>query len=321
MAKQNGTPLVRVDVRQLAHGQDTDIETYDGRTVLANIEIARALLPCGQNATDMELGAFLAFCQANRLDPFRKQCHLVKYNRNEPAAWVVSYWVYVDRAQRHPQFDGLESGVIWRVDGKTIRGKPCDYARDETHQIVGGWATAWRKDRSHPFDVEVPAEEMVKTKKDGTVTKFWKTMTTTMMEKVPISRALRLAFADELGHTYTDAEPMMPAPDHSAAATDVPTREERQAEPTEPPVVEHSPIQKVRRAILMALAPFEMTVDDEFVADLMPKVAARATGQERELFHGTEAWTDEVAASCIEMLKDHGIDPEWLPAEVQHEPV
>lgn len=321
MANGNGTAIVRVDVRELAHGKDTDIETYDGRTVLANIEIARALLPCGQNASDMELGAFLAFCQANRLDPFRKQCHLVKYNRNEPAAWVVSYWVYVDRAQRHPQFDGLASGVIWRVEGETIRGKPCDYARDDTHQIVGGWATAWRKDRAHPFEVEVPAEEMVKTKRDGTVTRFWKTMTTTMMEKVPISRVLRLAFADELGHTYTDAEPAIPAPEYSPSATDVPTREEREAEPTAAPAIEEAPIQKVKAAILVALGRLELEADDAFVAELMPKVAARATGQDRESFAKARTWTDGVAIACIEILKDHGIDPEWLPAEVQHEPV
>ena len=198
--------IVAVDVRALQNDGQMAIETYDHREIMVSVKLAKEILPCGKNCSTVELATFLCWCQANKLDPIRRQAHLIKYKPTEPAAYVVSYWVFVERAQRHPQFDGMETGVIWGVDGKKVRGTPCDFIADAKHVILGGWATVYRKDRDHPFDVEVPWSEMAKYKAGGQLTRNWAQQTTTMATKVPLSRALRLAFAEELGSQYTDAE-------------------------------------------------------------------------------------------------------------------
>lgn len=183
-----------------------NIETWDNRSVAMSIKLAREVLPCGQNASPVELATFLCWCQANRLDPIRKQAHLVKYKAGEPAAFVVSYWVFMERAQRHPEFGGVKQGIIWEVGGKRQRGGAAEFTPDKDHKIVGSWAQVTRKDCPEPFDVEVPWDEMAQKKRDGSLNRNWARQPTTMAVKVALSRALRLAFSEEFGDQYTDAE-------------------------------------------------------------------------------------------------------------------
>lgn len=187
--------------------------TYDGRECTYNMQMLDAILGKDYATAPIpEKAAFIAYCVNKQLDPIRKQVYFIKYSKDEPAGFVTNWEVFVDRAQRHPQFDGYASGIVWLVrdaDAKEVsvqRGKPCDYIQDADHRIVGGWATAYRKDRSHPSEVEVPLEEMIGKKRDGTPSKFWRTMLTTMGTKTPTARALRHAFPDTLGGLYTEDE-------------------------------------------------------------------------------------------------------------------
>jgi phage recombination protein Bet len=216
-APQEESPLDKViaatpevNMRDIWAGKDQRFTTYDGRICTLSIKLCETVLGNPyRGAPEAEKAAFIAFCITNGLDPLRKQVHFVKYGQ-EPAAYIVDWHVFVDRAQRHPAFDGYETGVVWSVkkgeETVTERGQPCDYERDEHHRMIGGWARVHRRDRKIPVVVEVPLAEMEKTKKDGTPTRFWKGMTTTMTTKVPAARALRNSFPDRLGDLYIEQE-------------------------------------------------------------------------------------------------------------------
>lgn len=199
-----------VNMREIWAGKDQRYTTYDGRICTLSIKLCDTVLGATYRlAPEAEKAAFIAFCITNQLDPLRKQVHFVKYGQ-DPAAYIVDWHVFVDRAQRHPAFDGYETGIVWSVkkgeETVTKRGQPCDYERDENHRMIGGWARVHRRDRKIPVEVEVPLTEMEKTKKDGTPTRFWRGMTTTMATKVPAARALRNSFPDKLGDLYIEQE-------------------------------------------------------------------------------------------------------------------
>jgi phage recombination protein Bet len=201
-----------VNMREIWAGKDQRFTTYDGRICTLSIKLCETVLGNPyRSAPEAEKAAFIAFCITNGLDPLRKQVHFVKYGQ-DPAAYIVDWHVFVDRAQRHPEFDGYETGIVWAVTKGdatatvTERGQPCDYERDENHRMIGGWARVHRRDRKIPVVVEVPLAEMEKTKRDGTPTRFWKGMTTTMATKVPAARALRNSFPDRLGDLYIEQE-------------------------------------------------------------------------------------------------------------------
>lgn len=103
-------------------------------------------------------------------------------------------------AERHPQYDGFEAGVIVLVPevGEIIHREGCIVYEDE--QLVGGWAKAYRKDRSRPFYEEVKLSEY-DTKKS-----MWVTKPATMIRKVALVHALRESFPATFGSLYDESE-------------------------------------------------------------------------------------------------------------------
>lgn len=199
----------QADVRSIWKGEDQSYHTYDGRPCCYSVPMLEHML--GQTykqAPQAEKAAFLAYCIIKQLDPISRQVYFVKYDANAPASFVTDWMVFVDRAQRHPRFDGFESGIIWmNGKGETKRGKPCDHEPSADHRIFGGWAIAHRKDQTIPRDVEVPLSEMISTKRDGTPTRSWRKMLTTMATKTPSARALRQSFPEKLAGLYIAEEP------------------------------------------------------------------------------------------------------------------
>lgn len=308
--------IVKVDVRQIAKGEDIDIHTWDGNIIQANVGAIQSLLPGTAKGTKLEVAAFLAYCQAKQLDPFSKQVYFIKYKEKDPPSFVTSWEVFMARAARHPQFDGMEAGIIWRMEGVIERGQPCDYAEDAQHVIVGGWAKVYRKDREVPVYVEVPLGEMEKHKYDGTVTAMWRGQKTTMCVKVPKARALRQAFADDLGGLYTDAEPIVAAPDSSEAAADVPTREERAELPAPEP--EATPQQELAQALAAAIVAKNVELSDAETAQLLASLARTTMGEgDAEYWAEKDNWTDEVCQKVQTVVQQTGIPDDLLPQAQQ----
>jgi len=132
-------------------------------------------------ATKEEIVLFLNQCQMFQLNPFKREIYLIKYGTSA-AQIVVGYEVYVKRAERSKNWAGMESGIKGSL---------------KKHDLCA-WVKIFRNDWKMPLYHEVDYDEYVKTRKDGTITKFWLKMPKTMLKKVAISQAFRLAFPDEM---------------------------------------------------------------------------------------------------------------------------
>lgn len=185
-----------------------------------------------------EFKFFTSLCKARGLNPFLKEAYCIKFG-NQPAQIVVGKDAILKRAIRNPNYDGLESGVIVKVNetGEIIERKGTFYDV-ETEKLVGGWAKVYRKDWKHPTYCSVSFAEVAQKKSGGMLNSNWASKGATMVEKVAKVRALRESFVDDLGGMY-DAEEMGVNIDNTPEPTE-PNEPEiiPQNEPTEeqPPI-------------------------------------------------------------------------------------
>lgn len=146
---------------------------------------------------------FLQLCKARGLNPFLKEAYLIKYSDNNPATMVVGKEHFTKTAEKNPQFDGFEAGIILRTEAGSIERREGTFMTDgET--LLGGWAKVWRKDRSKPFVSEANLKDFIRqtqSKKSP-----WDTMPAVMIRKVPLVQSLREAFPNDLAGCYDRAE-------------------------------------------------------------------------------------------------------------------
>lgn len=144
-----------------------------------------------QGTSDVEFAMFRELCQATGLNPFRREIWCIITNPDTPGRRQVQIMTgingYFQVANSHPQFDGLE----WEVE------------RDDKGAIVSATAKVWRKDRRIPSTGTALWKEFSKPYGN------WKSMPEHMLLKCAKAIALREAFPQELGGTYTEEE--MPA--------------------------------------------------------------------------------------------------------------
>jgi len=163
---------------------------------LSIAEIKRTICP---KATDQEASSFLQLCRYMGLNPFVNDAYLIKYGSDSPATMVVGKDAFSKRADAHPQFAGIESGVILQAgDKEPINRKGTLVLDGET--IVGGWARVARTDRKLDVDTTVSFREF------STGRAMWNKMPGTMIEKVAIVKALRTAFPATFSGLYDQEE-------------------------------------------------------------------------------------------------------------------
>lgn len=155
--------------------------------------------------TMQEFKFFTEICRARGLNPFLREVYCVKYSEKEPAAIVVSKYVYTERANNHPAYNGKESGIfVLNSEGKIEQREGCLYLPDE--RIIGGWCKVYRKDRNYAEYKAVSFEEVAGKKYDGSLNKTWAKQPATMVEKVAVVRALREAFPETFAGFYSEEE-------------------------------------------------------------------------------------------------------------------
>lgn len=125
---------------------------------------------CARDCTETEFRLLIQLAKTYRLDPFSRQIWAVKYGNN-PAQIFCGRDGYLAIAHRSGVFDGMESGT--RKDGSDLVG----------------WCKVYRRDMSHPFEVEVYASEY------STGRNLWKDKPRTMIQKVAEAQCLRRAFS------------------------------------------------------------------------------------------------------------------------------
>ena len=172
-------------------------------------EIVRKYLDQQGKASDEELAYFIAQARVQNLNPFTKEIYFIKYG-NQPAQIVVALKAFQKKADAHPQFDGMDSGIIYEKDGEIQRSEGAFLPRGA--EILGAWAVVYRKDRTHPTKAEVTFSEYdnSKIRKEGKINQYgkenkpntWDEKPAVMIHKVALVTALRNAFPNELGGLY-----------------------------------------------------------------------------------------------------------------------
>lgn len=192
-----------------APAKKSDLITYqsNGEDVQLSIgRIKKYLVNGGGQITDDEAVMFLSLCRYQHLNPFLREAYLIKYGSNNPATIVTGKTTFLKRAQRNPDFAGLQCGVIVMDNefGMITEREGTFYLDSET--LVGGWAKVYIKNRAIPFYESVRLSEYIGKKKTGEVTEQWQKRPATMIRKVALVHALREAFPDDLGGLYAQEE-------------------------------------------------------------------------------------------------------------------
>jgi len=199
--------------QEQAQNQDRSvrkIQTDTGEVRLSPDIIKTYLVNGNGQISDQEALMFLKLCEGQKLNPFIKEAYLIKYGNNTPATMVVSKDVFMKRAAKHQDFDGLESGVIVSNQGGIEYKQGAFYNRN-SETIVGAWAKVHRKSWAMPIVSEVNFDEYVGKKKDfktgeEVVNGQWANKPATMIVKVAETQALRKAFVEDLQGMYDESE-------------------------------------------------------------------------------------------------------------------
>lgn len=202
-----------------------EITAADGQHLVVSFDEVRRFV-CDK-ATDAECKIFLETCKQYKLNPFTKEAYLIHYdNKNEDTAStiVLGKNCYMQMAERNPNFDGFEAGVIvLTADGQLLNREGSIVYDGEAggEVLLGGWAKVYRKDRTRASYEEVKLSEY-KTGKS-----LWAAKPSTMIRKVALVHALREAFPSTFGSLYDESEVRVDA--ESTA---------REVEPEELPVLD-----------------------------------------------------------------------------------
>lgn len=155
----------------------------------------------GKGPSDKDVNMFLHLCKASGLNPYVKDAYLLGYDsRDGPVFNIISSIKALEkRADAHPQFDGIQSGLVVVSDSGEIKDV-AGAMRIPSHEIIGGWAKVWRKDHRLPHEARLELSVYSSGKSR------WLADPAGMIVKCSKAAAYREAFPTELGGIYTSEE-------------------------------------------------------------------------------------------------------------------
>lgn len=185
----------------------TEYDSNGERVKLSPQMVKKYLVSGGGNVTDEEVMMFISMCRFQHLNPFLREAYLIKYGETQPATMVVGKEVFMKRARRHPEFSGLQAGIIV-MDAETghMEYREGTFYGKSFEQLVGGWAKVFIRGYDVPFYASVPLDEYIGRKKNGEVNGQWASKPATMIRKVALAQALREAFPEEATGLYAPEE-------------------------------------------------------------------------------------------------------------------
>lgn len=145
------------------------------------------------NLTKNETQQFIEIAQGFGLNPFKREIYAGKYG--DKFSVIVGFETYIKRAERSGKLSG------WQV----ITTGNVNFEKPKQSTLVAT-ITIHRTDFKFPFVHEVYFSEYYGTRRDGTLTDFWRNKPTTMIKKVAMAQGFRLCFSDELGGMPYTAE-------------------------------------------------------------------------------------------------------------------
>lgn len=192
--------------------QETGIVQYqsrDGQQIKLSFDAVRKYLVSGKPefVKDAEIMVYMGTCKARGLNPFKRDCYLVKYSEKDPAATIVSIDYYRGRAKAQNDCAGWTAGIIIRKGDVEEWREGSFFKSDEGEELRGGWFRA----RPRGWDIDrnwsVQLAPYVKKTADGKPTRFWSEENQPQMIcKVAESQGLRMVWPDEFGGLYIPEE-------------------------------------------------------------------------------------------------------------------
>ena len=183
-------------------------QSKDGQEIKLSFDNVRKFLVSGKSefVTEQELMFFIGTCKSRGLNPFKKDCYLIKYAQNDPAAIVVSIDYYRSRAKAQADCVGWSSGIIIETVDGTVTHRSGSFIR-ENETLLGGWFKAKPKGWDEYFEWSIPLKPFVKKTSQGGVTRFWSDDNQPyMIAKVAESQGLRRLWPDEFQQLYIKEE-------------------------------------------------------------------------------------------------------------------
>ena len=196
-------------VKDIALAENKMIYTLkNGREMVLTINMVRNYLVSGRAdlATDQEIVFFMHMCKARRLNPFLRECWLIKYSPNDPAQIVEAIQHKRNRARNHPDCRGWRVGIIYLDKDGDVKESRHPFVPEGCRLMAGYFETNIPK-WDEPFRHEVALQTVVGRKRDGSLTTFWQEgKQAQMLMKVAESQGLGIVFPDPEGSTLIEEE-------------------------------------------------------------------------------------------------------------------
>ncbi len=159
--------------------------------------------------TDREAFYFMHECKARKLNPFLRECWLIKYSQKENAQIVEAIHHKRSKARCATDCNGWEKGLILLTkDGKEKRTKGLVL---EGEKVVGAYFTATPEGWKVPYELEINLKGYIKRTRDGKITQFWaEEKQPSQLMKVVESQGLSALWGDAVGKNYIPEE--LPGP-------------------------------------------------------------------------------------------------------------
>lgn len=154
----------------------------------------------GQVCTPQQALRFVMLCKARGLNPWEGDAYLVGYDAKDGPEFnlITAHQAFLKRAEVHPEFDGMESGVVVRRGSEVIDEQGDFLLPGDV--LLGGWARVHFKQRKHAMYRRLNLSAFVKPYG------VWQHNPGGMIVKCAEADALRSAFPNSLGGMYLDAE-------------------------------------------------------------------------------------------------------------------
>lgn len=154
------------------------------------------------NLTELEFAGFVGMGKGTSLNPFLKEIWAVKYDKSRPAQIFIGRDGYRKAAQRQSEYDYHYVEAIYSNDEFTVTNGVIEHKYNfmKRGELVGAYCVVKRRSSTRSVHSIVRIDEYDKKQSN------WNTMKETMIKKVAESQALRSAFQDVFGGTYSEFE-------------------------------------------------------------------------------------------------------------------
>lgn len=284
-----------------------------------------------QNVLMEEIVYFMHVCKARKLNPFIKDCYLIKYG-NDPAAIVTSVDYFRKNARKADDCEGWKAGIIIKHEPLKIERREGNFILPD-EELVGGWAQGKPKGWAEAMLHQINLEPYVKKTRDGRITRFWaKERQPDMIAKVAECQLLRKLWGEESTGMYAPEEmPSLEDVAHEPVQSDIKKRVLGKVEPEKFETVDTKPEKTETAETAEKVKTYEPPITETAetvhhdlvdIEDTFYKLAETCKISRKDAFAYVEAKHESTEVSIADIMQMINEDPKkefeamvkWLKA-------